>query len=236
MIVHRTKKDKESTRGFTRVDNDYLHNPNLSIKAKGLFTFLLSLPDNFNPSISYIQTKMTDGYASIRATLNELIEFGYIDEVEVDQEKKNLRFYDYTLYECGKDEVYRKSIDSIEENNTPYTENPKLITTDITTKIESLYIRDLKDLELVKDDLLENRHKLIKYFRSNKIYLTESKFITRGRAFFEHLELTGNYKNKTVIELREYFINYTKSHYRFGKFRGTEDSEPKPPYYKIRLD
>lgn len=69
MIVRRVKKIKN----FTIIDNAYLNDVRLSFKAKGIMTYLLSLPDDWVVHIDQIVVKSKDGIASFRSYIDELI-------------------------------------------------------------------------------------------------------------------------------------------------------------------
>lgn len=58
--------------GYTVMSNYHLQDKNLSIKAKGLLSLMLSLPKNWDYSINGLVTLSKDGRSSIRNTLNEL--------------------------------------------------------------------------------------------------------------------------------------------------------------------
>lgn len=63
---------------FTMVHNHYIRNPNLSFKAKGLMTYLLSLPDNWNIVQKEILSHATDGAHAVRTAFQELIQAHYL--------------------------------------------------------------------------------------------------------------------------------------------------------------
>ena len=51
----------EKGNNFTVFENELLQNPNLSLKAKGLLAYMLSLPDDWDYSISGLATKCKEG-------------------------------------------------------------------------------------------------------------------------------------------------------------------------------
>lgn len=71
-------KLKNRTRGFTAVYNDIINDERLSLKAKGLYLFLLSKPDNWTFSARLISTQNNDQKASINSALHELETFGLL--------------------------------------------------------------------------------------------------------------------------------------------------------------
>lgn len=88
MIVNRVEK-----RGnFTTIDNGYLNDEDLSFKAKGILTYLLSLPDDWVVHIEQIVTKSKDGIASFRTGLSELIDKGYLKRYPVKEDGVIIRW------------------------------------------------------------------------------------------------------------------------------------------------
>jgi hypothetical protein len=64
--IFRVVKNKN----FVVLDKGFLANENLSAKAKGILAYLLSLPDNWNLSISELTKHFKDGEKSIRSGVN----------------------------------------------------------------------------------------------------------------------------------------------------------------------
>ena len=57
--------------GYTVMSNYHLQDRNLSIKAKGLLSLMLSLPKDWDYSINGLVTLSKDGRSSVRNTLDE---------------------------------------------------------------------------------------------------------------------------------------------------------------------
>jgi hypothetical protein len=93
MVIRKRKK-----RNFTILDNSIFKNDTLSLKAKGMLCTLLSLPDEWEYSISGLATLCADGKAAVRSALNELEENGYFKRVER-RENGQFKGYDYIIYE-----------------------------------------------------------------------------------------------------------------------------------------
>lgn len=65
-------------RGFTTVYRDVAQDRRLSLKARGLFLLLQSLPDDWQYTISGLATMAGTGKDQIRSGLNELLDIGYL--------------------------------------------------------------------------------------------------------------------------------------------------------------
>lgn len=71
------------TKNFSTIDNRYLRRNDLSWKAKGILTYILTLPDNWVIYLSEIEKHAVDGTASFRSGWNELKKAGYVERYPV---------------------------------------------------------------------------------------------------------------------------------------------------------
>lgn len=72
------------------MSNHHLHNRNLSFKAKGLLSFMLSLPEDWNYTERGLCQFAKDGRDSIRAALSELEAEGYFERRQSRKEDANI--------------------------------------------------------------------------------------------------------------------------------------------------
>lgn len=107
MAVIRGPKNKD----FVVMCEHHLRNKNLSLKAIGLFSIILSLTDNWDYSIAGLSTITKDGIASVRSSLNELEANGYLTRKRIRLDDGKLEKSEYTFYE-------------IPNNSTPEAEIP----------------------------------------------------------------------------------------------------------------
>lgn len=68
----------ERTRDYTVMCNHHLKDSNLSLKAKGLLSMMLSLPDEWNYTTRGLAAICKEGVDAIGKTLKELEQAGYI--------------------------------------------------------------------------------------------------------------------------------------------------------------
>lgn len=69
---------QKRTSNFTVVPNEFLHSSNLSFKAKGILSYLLSLPADWELHVSQLATIASDGRESVYNGILELVEAKYI--------------------------------------------------------------------------------------------------------------------------------------------------------------
>ena len=121
------------TSDYTVVSTNHLREKEMSLKAKGLLTIMLSLPENWDYSVIGLAALSKDGKDSVMGAIDELTEFGYL-EVETKRNDKGQYDSIYNVYEkpnrenrCGKsesDNPTQYNID-IKDNNIPPS-NPTL--------------------------------------------------------------------------------------------------------------
>ena len=68
----------EKTKNYTVMSNHHLRDKNLSLKAKGLLSYMLSLPDDWDYSVRGLVSCLKEGKDGIQAALHELEQYGYL--------------------------------------------------------------------------------------------------------------------------------------------------------------
>lgn len=106
MTVMRTFKNKN----YTVMSNTHLKDKNLSLKAKGLLSVMLSLPDNWNYSIAGLVAICKENETAIKSALNELKEHGYliVNKLKPCKATKGKIGYEYLIFETPDKEEQEK--------------------------------------------------------------------------------------------------------------------------------
>lgn len=89
----------EKTRDYTVMANHHLRNTALSLKAKGLLSLMLSLPEDWDYTTKGLARICRDGVDSICATVRELEDAGYIIRERVRNANGRLGSIEYTILE-----------------------------------------------------------------------------------------------------------------------------------------
>ena len=87
----------EKTRDYTVMANHHLRNTKLSLKAKGLLSLMLSLPEDWDYTTKGLAKICKDGVDSICSTVNELEEHGYVIRERIRNAKGQLTDIQYTI-------------------------------------------------------------------------------------------------------------------------------------------
>ena len=89
----------EKTRDYTVMANHHLRNTALSLKAKGLLSLMLSLPEDWDYTLAGLSLINREKIDAIREAVRELERAGYIMRSRERDEKGRLRGADYVIYE-----------------------------------------------------------------------------------------------------------------------------------------
>ena len=89
----------ERNRGYTVMSNHHLRNKELSLKAKGLLSQMLSLPEDWDYTLAGLSQINREKIDAIRQAIKELERAGYIVRSRERDEKGRLRGADYVIYE-----------------------------------------------------------------------------------------------------------------------------------------
>ena len=132
MAVFRVEKNK----GYTVMSNHHLRNKELTLKAKGLLSQMLSLPENWDYTLAGLSHINKESIDAIRTAIWELEKTGYIERSQGRDEKGKMTAITYTIYEQPQNPVLENptSDKPVLENPTtdnPTSENPTQLNKDI---------------------------------------------------------------------------------------------------------
>lgn len=111
----------ERTRDYTVMSNHHLRNKSLTLKAKGLLSQMLSLPEDWDYTLKGLAAINRESIDAIRTAVLELEQAGYIVRSRVRDERGCLRGCDYIVYERPQE----KPSEPAWEN--PTLDNPTLV-------------------------------------------------------------------------------------------------------------
>ena len=123
MAVFRVEKNS----GYTVMSNHHLRNRALSLKAKGLLSQMLSLPEDWDYTLQGLARINRESIDAIRQAIRELEQAGYIQRSRERDEKGRLRGSDYVIFELPQ--PVPASVSPTLKNPTlenPTQENPTL--------------------------------------------------------------------------------------------------------------
>ena len=111
----------ERTRDYTVMSNHHLRNANLSLKAKGLLSMMLSLPEDWNYTTRGLAKICKEGVDAIGAALREVEAAGYIVRHKLRDRQGRISDTEYVIYE--QPQLRKPDTDSPDTEN-PYMDKP----------------------------------------------------------------------------------------------------------------
>lgn len=127
------------TNNFTVMSNTHFKEKKMSLKAKGLLSLMLSLPDDWNYSISGLVTLSKDGKDSVMSALAELEKFGYLQRQRVTNDKGQFAGVEYNIYEQPQQEIpiAEKQNEEKQKAEKSNTEKPAQLNTNSINHLEN---------------------------------------------------------------------------------------------------
>ena len=149
MSVFRINK----TNNYTVMSNHHFKEKKMSLKAKGLLSLMLSLPDDWDYSISGLATLSKDGKDSIMSALAELEKFGYLTRTRLTNEKGQFAGVEYNIFEIPqpKNPISEKPNEENENSENSNAEKPAQLNTNSINHLfnELFMLLNTKDEELL---------------------------------------------------------------------------------------
>ena len=179
MPVMRVNRNKN----YTTMSNVHLRDLNLSLKARGLLSTILSLPDNWNYSIGGLASICKENETCIKSGLKELKEAGYmvVEKLYSDESGTGKFKYVYNIFENPDDsKELRERIEKKKAERASRDENPPVESPPVEVpwvEVTPLY----KDTDIINTDITNTD---IKITDDNKVFSQEEKTIY-NKAFSE---------------------------------------------------
>lgn len=127
-----TKIAKERVGNFTHINNEVIRDKKLTWKAKGIFLYLWSLPDDWSYYETEVEKHASDKLASLKSGLKELETYGYLSRKRGRDTKGKLGESIWTLHEhptCDYPTLDKPTLDN------PTLDNHTLLSTECTNNL-----------------------------------------------------------------------------------------------------
>lgn len=105
--IIRVAKNRDNP--YVMINKGFLDYEALSFKAKGILTYLLSRPDNWEIMITHLVKVSTEKESAIRSGLDELIKYGYIEKIAHRDSKGRFTNFEYIIYETQQEFLVEES-------------------------------------------------------------------------------------------------------------------------------
>lgn len=174
------------TKNYTVMSNEHLKDKRLSLKAKGLLSVMLSLPDTWDYSISGLVAICKESETAVKSTLNELKSFGYlvVTKKMPDETESGRIEYVYDIFEhakTGKQGAEKQGVENLGVENL---------------EVESLGVENVRQLNTKEANT----------YKSNTDKSTTNKKKEGKRAVYD--EIIESYTDNA--ELRSALVEFVK--------------------------
>ena len=120
------------------MSNHHLRNMEISLKAKGLLSVMLSLPDNWDYTIKGLSIINKEGLDSIRSTIHELELAGYVERKRTRDLRGRFHTSEYIIREKPVSPVSGNPTLDIPTQVPPMSGNPTQISKEVIKKDKSI--------------------------------------------------------------------------------------------------
>lgn len=120
------------------MSNHHLRNMEISLKAKGLLSVMLSLPDNWDYTIKGLSIINKEGLDSIRSTIHELELAGYVERKRTRDLRGRFHTSEYIIREKPVSPVSENPTLDVPTQVPPMSGNPTQISKEVIKKDKSI--------------------------------------------------------------------------------------------------
>ena len=142
----------ERTQGYTVMSNYHLRDKSLNLKAKGLLSQMLSLPEDWDYTLSGLAVINRESKDAIRSAVNELEKAGYIKRRQTTDAGGKFSANEYVIYErpVTEEPLLEKPLSGFPTTDNPSTgkpstENPTQIIKEKSNTQKSITDRSITD-------------------------------------------------------------------------------------------
>jgi hypothetical protein len=180
---------KNKTENFTIVSNEIFQRRDVSARAKGIYAYIMTLPDDWKIYKQEVFTHFSEGKNALDSAFKELEKLGYISKEKTKNEKGQFVGWDYTIYESAAEDI-ESATEDIETDrmesrvsDLPKSVNRQLLNTDSlqstnkqsTNKLKEEQFFDNEELNQIFIDFIADRKKRNKKMTDKAIELTVKK-------------------------------------------------------------
>ena len=101
--------------GFTIIANEAIQDINISLKAKGLLHYILSLPEDWNISVAGLSSCLKESETAIRSAIKELETAGYVYRTQILPSKSATHRIEYS-YEVFERPLHTENLHAEDQN------------------------------------------------------------------------------------------------------------------------
>ena len=193
----------EKNKNYTTISNHYLQDRNLSLKAKGLLTLILSLPPDWDMTLKGLVSLSGDGVDSVRSGIQELEKAGYLRRSRSRNNLGQLLCTEYTIYEHAVTENVASETEIDDNLNIIYSEKSHIGKSDVDKNSQIGKSNVDKNSHIGKSDVDKNT--------TEKIENSQIGFSNIGKPYIGKSNTIKHLNNKDTYNINNYPYQSTYS-------------------------
>ena len=218
----------EKNKNYTTISNHHLQDRNLSLKAKGLLTLILSLPPDWDMTLKGLVSLSGDGVDSVRSGIQELEKAGYLRRSRSRNNLGQLLCTEYTIYEQAVTENVTSETEIDDNLNIIYNEESHIGKSDVD-----------KNSHIGKSDVDKNSHigkSDVDKNTTEKIENSQIGFSNIGKPYIGKSNTSKYLNNKDTYNINNYPYQstYSSKLYREPKENSIDEMEEAQTLYEER--
>ena len=207
MAVIRVVKNKD----YTVMSNAHLHDKRLSLKAVGLLSIVLSLPDDWHYTVNGLVGSVKDGERAVNGALSELKQYGYlkVNKLYPNSERSKIE-YQYVFYEKPQgiqnvpleQDLQNVDLQNVDIQNVgAYINTNKQNTKELNTNKQNTKELNKNNINVYTHKYGEYQHVLLTdKEHTHLLELYGSSLDEHIKILDEYIETSGkNYKNHSLV-------------------------------------
>lgn len=218
----------EKNKNYTTISNHHLQDRNLSLKAKGLLTLILSLPPDWDMTLKGLVSLSGDGVDSVRSGIQELEKAGYLRRSRSRNNLGQLLCTEYTIYEHAVTENVASETEIDDNLNIIYSEESHVGKSNVD-----------KNSHIGKSDVDKNSHigkSDVDKNTTEKIENSQIGFSNIGKPYIGKSNTIKYLSNKDTNNINNYPYQstYSSKLYREPKENSIDEMEEAQTLYEER--
>jgi hypothetical protein len=159
--IFRVAKTKENP--YVMIDKRIIDNKDLSFKAKGILTYLLSRPDGWEVNLEDLSNRGTDGLAAVKSGVKELKDAGYLKHAGIRKASGQFETVIWKVYEVPQvgnqlTDTPTGGVSPQVDFQSPQVDYPQVENPQVDNRIQVL--KELSNNELNNKSTLQNFSKI----------------------------------------------------------------------------
>lgn len=190
----------ERTRDYTVMCNRHLRDENISLKAKGLLSMMLSLPDDWNYTTKGLAAVCKEGTEAIGTGLKELERAGYIVRRLIRGEHGRITDTEHIIYEQPQKIEMPAPETEKPEPASPHPENPDTVVPD--TEVPGTENRPELNKDIQRKDRPNTDRQILSFPHRAPVAEGRTEVSQKRREIREQIEydLIANSANREQID------------------------------------